>query len=181
MACSIVMEEGFHMKYSIVVFPSSKVQEVANSYRKRYDPTYALIPPYIRLKEAFDLEDSRLPELVSHLEQVAQSTESFTAHFHRISSFHPTTNVIYMAVQNKEPFVALHEKIVNKCVNTPETYAYVPHLTIGRDLSNDELRDVTSQLSMAKIDLTSEIDRFHLIYQLEDGIWSVYQTFLLKK
>ncbi|AWX57305.1 MULTISPECIES: YjcG family protein [Brevibacillus] len=169
------------MMYSIVIFPSSKVQEVANSYRKRYDPGYALVPPYIRLKEAFELDEAKLPELVSHLEQVASSTDSFSAHFHRVSSFHPTNNVIYLAVQNKEPFNELHQKIANQCVNEKETYAYVPHLTIGRDLSDDELRDVTGQLSMAKIDLNSEIDRFHLIYQLEDGIWSVYQTFLLKK
>ncbi|MED4586517.1 YjcG family protein [Brevibacillus choshinensis] len=169
------------MMYSIVVFPSSKVQEVANSYRKRYDSAYALIPPYIRLKEGFELDETNLPELVSHLEQVASSTDSFTAQFHRVSSFHPTTNVIYLALQNKEPFTQLHQKIANQCVNEKETYAYVPHLTIGRDLSDDELRDLTGQMSMAKIDLTSEVDRFHLIYQLEDGIWSVYQTFLLKK
>ncbi|CAM3525221.1 MULTISPECIES: YjcG family protein [Brevibacillus] len=169
------------MLYSIVVFPSSKVQEVANSYRKRYDPAYALIPPYIRLKEAFDLDESSLPKLVEHLEQVASSTDPFTANFHRVSSFHPTNNVIYLALQNKEPFAELHQKIVKQCVSDKETYAFVPHLTIGRDLSDDELRDVTGQLSMVKFDLTSEVDRFHLIYQLEDGIWSVYQTFLLKK
>jgi 2'-5' RNA ligase len=169
------------MMYSIVVFPSSKVQEVANSYRKRYDPAYALVPPYIRLKEAFDLDESNLPKLVEHLEQIASSTDSFTAHFHRVSSFHPTNNVIFLALQNKEPFTQLHQKIAKQGVSEKETYAFVPHLTIGRDLSDDELRDVTGQLSMAKIDLTSEVDRFHLIYQLEDGIWSVYQTFLLKK
>jgi len=169
------------MMYSIVVFPSSKVQEVANSYRKRYDSAYALIPPYIRLKENFELDEAQLPQLVSHLEQVASSTESFTAHFHRVSTFHPTTNVIYLALQNKAPFVQLHQKILNQCINEKETYAYVPHLTIGRDLSNDELRDVTGQLSMAKIDLTSEVDSFQLTYQLEDGTWSVYQTFLLNK
>ncbi|NGQ95429.1 hypothetical protein G3578_09705 [Brevibacillus sp. SYP-B805] len=169
------------MKYSIVVFPSSKVQEVANSYRKRYDPAYALIPPYIRLKETFELEEAKLPELVSHLEKVASSTDSFTTHFHRISSFHPTSNVIFFAIQNKEPYETLHKKIMEHCVNQQETYAYVPHLTIGRDLADDELKDVTSQLSMVKLDLSSEIDRFHLVYQLEDGIWSVYQTFLLRK
>jgi len=169
------------MKYSIVVFPSSKVQEVANSYRKRYDPTYATIPPYIRLKEAFDLDESKLPELVAHLEQVAADTPSFTTHFHRVSSFHPTNNVIYFALQSKEEFTELHKKITTHCVNQQETYAYVPHLTIGRDLADDELRDVMSQLDMLKLDLSSEIDRFHLVYQLEDGIWSVYQTFLLKK
>jgi 2'-5' RNA ligase len=169
------------MKYSIVVFPSSKVQEVANSYRKRYDPTYALIPPFIRLKEAFDLDEAKLPELVAHLEQVASSTESFTATFHRVSSFHPTNNVIFLAIQNKEPFEQLHQRIMEYYVNHQETFAYVPHLTIGRDLTDDELRDVTSQLSMEKFNLRSDIDRFHLVYQLEDGIWSVYQTFLLRK
>ena len=168
------------MLYSIVVFPASKVQEVANSYRKRYDPAYALIPPYIRLKEPFELEESQLPDLVEYLEQVASSTNRFQARFHRVSSFHPTNNVIFLALQDKEPFHALHQKIVQRFPEK-ETYAFVPHLTIGRDLSDDELRDVTGQLSMVKFDLTSEVDRFHLIYQLEDGIWSSYQTFLLKK
>ncbi|GAA4703623.1 2'-5' RNA ligase family protein [Brevibacillus fulvus] len=168
------------MRYSIVVFPSSKVQEAANSYRKRFDPAYALIPPYIRIKEPFEWAEADLPELVNHLEEVAQSTERFATRFHRVSSFHPTTNVLYFAIQNKEPFEKLHEKIAQKCVNQKETYAYVPHLTIGRDLSDDELRDLTGQLSMAKIDLETEVDRFSLVYELEDGIWSVYQTFLLK-
>ncbi|WP_019123423.1 2'-5' RNA ligase family protein [Brevibacillus massiliensis] len=169
------------MKYSVVIFPSSKVQETANSYRKRYDTAYAHIPPYIRLKEAFDLEEEKLPQLVSHLQQVADTTSAFSARFHRVSTFHPTNNVIYLAIQNKEPFVELHEKINACCGESKELYAFVPHLTIGRDLTDDELKDVYGQLSMVKFDLTSEIDRFHLIYELADGIWSVYQTFLLKK
>lgn len=169
------------MKYSVVVFPSSKVQEVANSYRKRYDPTYALIPPYIRLKEGFELEEQELPKLVSHLEKVAETTAAFSVRFHRVSTFHPTTNVIYFGIQDKEPFVALHQKIMEYFGSHKENYAYVPHLTIGRDLTDDELKDVVGQLSMAQIDLSTVVDRFHLVYQLEDGAWSVYQTFLLKK
>ncbi|UFJ41705.1 2'-5' RNA ligase family protein [Brevibacillus humidisoli] len=168
------------MKYSVVIFPSSQVQEVANSYRKRYDPTYALIPPFIRLKEAFDLEESALPQLVDHLEQVASSTDAFSVRFHRVSTFHPTNNVIYLGIQNKEPFEAIHQKIMAHFAQK-EVYAFVPHLTIGRDLADDELKDVVSQLSMAKIDLTTLVDRFHLVYQLEDGTWTVYQTFLLQK
>ncbi|MBO8164939.1 MAG: 2'-5' RNA ligase family protein [Brevibacillus sp.] len=169
------------MKYSVVVFPSSHVQEVANSYRKRYDPTYALIPPYIRIKEAFDLDEEELPQLVDHLQQVANSTDAFSVRFHRVSTFHPTNNVIYLGIQNKEPFEAIHQKIMAYFKTQTEMYAYVPHLTIGRDLPDDELKDVVGQLSMAKFDLESKIDRFHLVYQLEDGIWTVYQTFLLRK
>ncbi|MGO0062167.1 2'-5' RNA ligase family protein [Brevibacillus fluminis] len=169
------------MKYSVVIFPSSKVQEFANQYRKRYDSTYALIPPFIRLKEAFELDDAKLPELVEHLQQVAEHTDSFTAKFHRFSTFHPTNNVIYLGIQNKEAFEELHQQVIECCSSRPETYAFVPHLTIGRDFADDELKDVYGQLSMAKVDLETEIDRFHLIYQLEDGIWSVYQSFQLRK
>ncbi|WP_139490130.1 2'-5' RNA ligase family protein [Brevibacillus dissolubilis] len=170
------------MKYSVVIFPSSKVQEIANSYRKRYDPTYATIPPFMRLKEAFELDEANLPELVAHLQQVADSTEAFTLNFHRVGTFHPTTNVIYFSVQEKDTVTALHDKLNEGCLSAhKETFAFVPHLTIGRDLPSDELKDVVGQLGMTKLDLQSEIDRIHLVYQLEDGVWNVHQTFLLKK
>ncbi len=169
------------MKYSVVIFPAKNVQEFANSYRKRYDSAYAAIPPYIRLKEAFDVEEGQLAALVNHLQHVADKTDSFQAKFHRFATFHPTNNVIYLALQNKQPFEQLHKQISESCGKTEETYAFVPHLTIGRDMNDDELKDVYGQLSMEKVDLTAEIDRFHLIYELVDGIWSVHQTFQLKK
>ena len=42
------------MKVGVVIFPSKKLQDLANSYRKRYDPHYALIPPHLTLKASFD-------------------------------------------------------------------------------------------------------------------------------
>ncbi len=169
------------MKYSVVIYPSSKVQEVANSYRKRYDTHYALIPPFIRLVDNFDLDEAKLPDLVQSLQQVADSTDAFSVKFHRASTFHPTSNTIFLAVQNKEPFEKLNRRL-SEFIKVPnESFAYVPHLTIGRDLTDDECKDISGQLGMVKFDLTSEIDRFHLVYQLEDGIWNVHQTFQLKK
>ncbi len=39
------------MKFGVVIFPSKKLQDLANSYRKRYDSHYALIPPHLNVKE----------------------------------------------------------------------------------------------------------------------------------
>ena len=39
-----------HMKFGVVIFPSKKLQDLANSYRKRYDPHYSLITPHLTLK-----------------------------------------------------------------------------------------------------------------------------------
>lgn len=169
------------MKYSVVIFPSGRVQEVANSYRKRYDPTFALIPPYIRLKEAFELGDAQLPALIAHLEDVAQQTVPFSAHFHKVSSFYPANNVLYLAIENKEPLEQLHQRIIENDAKHKETYAYIPHVTIGRDLSSDELKDLTGQLRMTQFDLTCTINDFHLIHERENGIWSVSHTFTLQK
>ena len=45
------------MKYAISIFPSKKLQDIANSYRKRFDKKYSLIPPHITLKKTFDASE----------------------------------------------------------------------------------------------------------------------------
>ncbi|MED1663256.1 2'-5' RNA ligase family protein [Brevibacillus laterosporus] len=167
------------MKYSIVLFPSKEVQEIANSYRKRYDPAYALVQPYIRLKEAFEADDTQIATLSAQLEDIAKSTSSFSINFHRASTFHPTTNVIFLSFQNKEAVEDLHANILKNFGDHQEEFAFVPHLTIGRDLSESELKDVVDQLGMMKFDLPSEITSLYLMKEEVDGKWSIVRSFPL--
>ena len=44
-----------------------KLQDIANSYRKRYDTNYALIPPHLTLRTPFELTDLEAAEVVSTL------------------------------------------------------------------------------------------------------------------
>ncbi|GGA31699.1 putative phosphoesterase YjcG [Kroppenstedtia guangzhouensis] len=168
------------MKFGIATFPGKKIQDFANSYRKRYDPNYALIPPHITLKEPFELEEKMLPQAVEHLEQVAQETAPFNIHFHKISSFHPTNNVVYIAVENPDEMKQLHEKINRGHLYHERGYKFIPHITIGQKLPQDELLDVYGSLRMLHVDMNSWVDRFHLLYQLENGSWTIYQSFLLR-
>lgn len=169
------------MKYGIVIFPPRKIQDLANSYRKRYDPHYALIPPHITLKPSFTLGERNLDDMTKHLEEVAASTPAFQMHFHKVSTFHPTTNVIYFAIEDKQAVTELHERCNEGILHDELQFSYVPHLTISQDLSDAELLDVYGSLRMTKLDETAFIDRFHLLYQMENDMWTVYQTFLLKQ
>jgi 2'-5' RNA ligase len=169
------------MKYGIAVFPEKKVQVIANSYRKRYDPHYSLIPPHITLKQAFEMDNGELPRAIDHLDQVAQETPPFEARLLKVSTFHPTNNVIYFSIADPAPFKSLHEKINRGCLQNEESYDFIPHLTIGQSLSDDELHDVYGSLRMSKFDLTTQVDRFHLLYQLDNGSWTIYQSFLLNQ
>ena len=59
------------MKIGIVAFPSKKLQDLANNYRKRYDPHYAQITPHITLKDTFEIDENRINEVTDTLEKVA--------------------------------------------------------------------------------------------------------------
>ena len=170
------------MKMGIVIFPSKKLQDLANSYRKRYDPKYALIPPHLTLKPAFESSEEDLVKISHELDTIAKKHKPFTLKTVKISSFHPINNVIYFKIEPTPELEALYNEInSNPLFGNPPEYSFVPHITIGQDLSNGEHADVYSQLRLLSIEHSETIDRFHLLYQLDDGVWTVYESFLLGK
>jgi 2'-5' RNA ligase len=169
------------MKFGVVIFPSKKLQDIVNSYRKRYDPHYALIPPHLTLKNAFETTEENANELAIKLRQIASNTKPFSLKTTKISSFQPVNNVIYFKVDPTDELNSLHSRINQEFTEQTQEYAFVPHITIGQQLSNDEHSDVFGSLRMTKINHEESIDRIHLLYQLDNGSWTVFETFRLGK
>lgn len=167
------------MKYGIVAFPSKKIQDLANTYRKRYDSHYALITPHMTLKDTFEVDESQISEIIRKLQQIASRFAPLQIHASRISSFYPITNAIYFRIEPTEQLSSLHSTI-QKELNIGELkHLFVPHITIAQDLSDSEHDDILGQLRMTGVDEKDIIDRIHLMYQLEDGSWTSYETFKL--
>jgi 2'-5' RNA ligase len=169
------------MKYGIAIFPSKKIQDEANSYRKRYDPHYALIPPHITIKEAFEADDDVIDELIPELKRIANETNPFTIRINKVSSFVPVTNTIYLKVEPDEKLTALYEKLHTGKFPQNKKFAFVPHITIGQKLLDDEYSDIFGRLKMKSFQFEEEVDRFQLLYQLENGSWTVYESFVFGK
>lgn len=167
------------MKYGIAAFPSKEMQDIANSYRKRYDPQYAKITPHMTLKDAFRADDAKIKEIASEIEKIAKRHSPFTMHVTKVSSFAPVTNTLYLKVEQTPELMSLHEDLHSDFFGGPPQFQYVPHITIAQQLSDSEHADIYGQLKMAGMDHKETIDRFHLLYQLEDGSWQVYETFRL--
>ncbi|HWO98447.1 MAG TPA: YjcG family protein [Bacillus sp. (in: firmicutes)] len=169
------------MKYGVVIFPSKPLQDAANAYRKRYDTHYALIAPHLTVKETFEASESEIKEIVQELERVAKATEPFNLNVTKVSSFSPVNNVLYFKVEKNKALEELYDRLHTGGLSQESPYAFVPHITIGQGLSDDEHLDVYSQLKLVDVSHSELVDRFHLMYQLENDTWTVYETFRFGK
>lgn len=169
------------MKYGIAIFPSKPIQDKANSYRKRYDPHYSLIPPHITLKESFEADNDKIHQLVQELHEIAKNTEPVTFNINKVSTFAPVTNTLYLKVDASQELVNLYEKLQSGKFPTNKEYTFIPHITIAKSLSDQEYADVYGSLQMKDIQLEDTVDRFQLLYQLENGSWTVYESFVFGK
>lgn len=167
------------MKYGIVAFPSKKVQDFANSYRKRYDPHYALITPHMTIKGVFEADENEIKSIAEKVGEVVKGHKPFKLKTTKVSSFAPVTNAIYFKVDPTNEIMSLRESLNQIELNDEENYAFVPHITIAQKLSASEHDDIYPQLKMIGAEFEEQIDRLHLLYQLEDGSWTVYETFRL--
>ncbi|HIS29901.1 MAG TPA: YjcG family protein [Candidatus Avamphibacillus intestinigallinarum] len=166
------------MNYGIAIFPSKSIQDDANSYRKRYDPHYSLIPPHITVKNTFQADEKLLEEITTELHFIAKDTKPFTIYMNKVSSFAPVANTIYFKVEQIQPLLELYERTHEGIFPVEEGHSFVPHITIAQGLTDDEFSDVLSSLKMKKIQYQDKIDRFHLLYQLDNGSWTVHDSFV---
>lgn len=169
------------MKYGIAIFPSKPIQDKANSFRKRYDPHYALIPPHITLKEAFQADEELIKELIVELRAIAKEIDPFTITINKFSTFAPVTNTIYFKVEPIPQLEQLYEKMHADKFPQNAKYSFVPHITIAQKIDEAEYSDVLGSVQMQGVKFEDEIDRFQLLYQLENGSWTVYETFVFGK
>jgi 2'-5' RNA ligase len=175
------MKEENVMKYGIAIFPSKKLQDVANSFRKRYDPHYALVPPHVTLKAPFEAEDSEMDGIVKYIRKVAKETDPLKLTVYKVSTFHPVNNVIHFKIQDTDELTKLHEKLHEGKLQDEKEYNFVPHITIAQELSDAGHSDVLGSLQMKEVNHEETVDRFQLLYQLENDQWTVYETFHLGK
>ncbi len=167
------------MKFGIVAFPSKKLQDLANAYRKRYDPHYALITPHMTVKGVFEANDEEIKEVAKAIREVTNKHNPFELAVSKVSTFAPITNTIYFKATLNDDLLALHKDLNTNFFGAQPEYAFVPHITIAQKLPSGEHDDIIGQLKMVGVDHTEVIDRLHLLYQLEDGSWTVYETFRL--
>ena len=73
------------------------------------------------------------------------------------------TPVVYLAVDNSEPIVALHDALRAGKLARDDVYPFVPHVTIASEMELDRIPFALQALAAFQIDVT-----FNAIDLLED-------------
>ncbi|MFJ7932909.1 YjcG family protein [Sporosarcina sp. NPDC096371] len=167
------------MKYGVVAFPSKKLQDLANAYRKRYDPHYALITPHMTVKGVFEADEQEIKDVAKAIKAITNKHNPFELNVSKVNSFAPITNTIYFKAELNDALAELHKDLNSNLPGNAPEFTFVPHVTIAQKLTSGEHDDIIGQLKMIGVDHSETIDRLHLLYQLEDGSWTVYETFRL--
>jgi len=168
------------MKYGIVAFPSKELQDIANGYRKRYDPHYALITPHLTIKGLFDADDKEIEEVSKLILEVTKNHSPFELKVTKVSTFAPITNTIYFKAEENEELLQIHKDLNYGFFGNEPVFQFVPHITIAQNLTSSEHDDIIGQLKMVGVNHSEIVDRLHLLYQLDDGSWTVYETYRLE-
>lgn len=170
---------GINMKFGVALFPSKELQDKVNNYRKRYDSKYAFIPPHITVKEQFEADESEKDVIVDKLKQVAKDHDPMEIQIKKVSSFAPTSPVIYFKVEPNETLTSIHESLNQGDFYGKDKHSFVPHFTIAQGTTSQQFEDTFSHLAMAGIDHKETLYKLSLAYQLENGMWQVSETFRL--
>ncbi|MFK3937700.1 2'-5' RNA ligase family protein [Alkalihalobacillus sp. NPDC078783] len=167
--------------YRVILFPSPSVQDEANSFRKRFDSQYALIPPHINLTGTFDCKENEQQTFIQSLNQLALDLSPVVVEIYKADSFRPLSHKVFFKVRKHETLDSLYQKI-HQLINThkEDSQTFVPHITIAQDLPEAEHDDLIGQLQMNPYTHLEEITEFHLIKQEKDEKWETVKSFYLK-
>ncbi|WLD91551.1 2'-5' RNA ligase family protein [Alkalihalobacillus sp. AL-G] len=134
-------------KRSISIFIERVQLEEVEAFRKKFDYLYSVIPPHITLVFPFE---SKLTteECIEHLSQTLKKVQPFSI---TLNDFHIADDhcLFYLVDEGKEQICAIHNRLYTKKLvqYQSENQTYIPHVTIGRFISQIEASEA---LELAK-------------------------------
>ncbi|HEX2912570.1 MAG TPA: 2'-5' RNA ligase family protein [Chloroflexia bacterium] len=177
-------------EFAIVLNAPPEISHALDDVRRRYDPAFKTgIPPHITVKRpALLLSKDKVPALHEAVRQVVHNFPPFPVQLQGYGLFKSAgRNVLFLKVQNEEPFCALHNQILdalrqiypNGQADRYEDTNYHPHLTIGNELSEIDLAVLEYELKTGgyRLDFSFILDEISLFLHEARQPWNVLDTF----
>ncbi len=126
--------------FGVVLAVPEEISRRADRVRRFYDPNFALIGPHVTVLPPRPLALTRR-EMVAAVRRIAKQFSPVPLSLGGIQTFLPVMPVVFASVSRGEASLSLlHARLARGVLHGPETFPYVPHLTLGQNLDDVRLR-----------------------------------------
>ncbi len=167
-----------------LTFPREVKQEIIELQAKYKKYVTYRIEPHVTLKYPFATEVN-ITSIDERLREVAHRSSPFTLVLNGIKYFEGQNNVAYFAVENKEPVMNLHSRIVHSLEDLDKEESmgvfdlerFTPHATIGEQIPQEVFLCIKQALDRLNLRYEFEVDSYTLFSAREDDIWKSVEVF----
>jgi 2'-5' RNA ligase len=136
------------------------------------------IPTHITLVPPLEVSPDVMPDVESHLEEVASGTSSYRVHLRGTGTFRPVSPVVFVSLVEG---ISQTERLAHGCRRGPLaldlSHPYHPHVTVAHLLDDDSLDRAFDE--MDGFDCAFTVTEFHLYVHDADQGWKATHDFVL--
>lgn len=150
--------------------PPPVAAEVDGLRRALGDGAFGRIPPHLTLVPPVNVRADALPDAVAVLRAAAAGTPPLDLRLGPVTTFHPVTPVLYLAVGGAvDGVVALRERVMVPPLERATTHPFVPHVTVADDIDPDRIPAAVAALADYVVDV--RVEAVHLLEEGRDRVW----------
>jgi 2'-5' RNA ligase len=162
-----------HLLGVVLLVPEPWSTEVDGVRRALGDEALARIPPHMTLVPPVHVKDEELATAFDIVHAAAAGGAALGLHLGPVATFAPVNPVAYLQVTGEAATMArlvkLRDALHEGPLDRPDDHAFVPHVTVARELPADRLDAAVAALSEYHADVTFE--RVHVLAWQPDRTW----------
>ena len=162
-----------HLLGIVLLVPEPWDAEVDGIRRALGDEALARIPPHVTLVPPIHVREELLAEAFDVVHDAARDCPPLELQLGPVATFAPVNPVAYLAVSGAADAVARLERLKDDLhtgpLDRPADFAFVPHVTVARELAPDRIEAAMVALADYAIDVT--VERVHVLAWQPDRTW----------
>ncbi len=130
-------------RYALVTYVRNPVGEFVESLRRELHPTTAHMAAHLTILPPRELRGSEAKAL-EFLEEACSRVVPFDVELGDVETFLPTTPTVFIqVVKFAYRMRELHDQLSVNSLGCPESWPYIPHLTIVKTEQNEQAREAS--------------------------------------
>ena len=167
------MEDPFSTQTGLGVLPPTEISETIDTWRKVYDPSYAVFAPHITLAYPPFVSQERWAAFSLALADCLAGFAPFKVVLAQVDRFEASPNILWLKPEDGGALTrirrVLEKQFPAECPRLP--FRFQPHLTIGQFDDLGALEEARAKVTLELKPLQFEVDRVHYVGLSPEGGW----------